>query len=577
MSFLRPSASLAAAGTVVLWASAFPAISVAVPQLGPVGLAVARLVVASAALAAAAPFLGVRRPRSRDLPLIAGCGLAGMTAYQLLLNTGERVVPAGTASLLVATAPVYASLLAARFLGERLGRRWWAGSGVALAGTAIIAVSHGLGFGVAALVVLAAAVVQGIFHTAQKPLLARYTGFEVTVYAMWAGTLFVLPWAGSLLRALPHAGGPALASAVFLGVAPSAAGFMLWAYALSRMDVGRVTLSLYLVPAAAIVISLAWLAQIPGPVELAGGAVALCGVILASSGRGRCPPGGWSGRSRLGGHQRAGYRSGTSRNSRARVTTRTLISRRLVVVSPASPSAEDDRMYDPPALQASGLTKKFGGRTAIDNVSLTIPQGGAFGLAGPQGAGKTTLIRLLLGLTPASSGSVRVLGISVPAQRGLALAKVGAMVGEPRFHHYLTGRENLRVLAAAREPGADGRIESSLARVGLREWAGDRVASYPAALRQRLGVAACLLGDPELLILDEPAHGLDPAGILQFRRLLRSFTDEGRTVVLSTRRLDEAAHTCAAAAVLGQGRIVAQGPVGEIAGAAGAAAVGRAA
>ena len=581
MSLLRPSASLAAAGTVVLWASAFPAISVAVPQLGPVGLAVARLVVASAALAVAAPFLGVRRPRSRDLPLIAGCGLAGMTAYQLLLNTGERVVPAGTASLLVATAPVYASLLAAGFLGERLGRRWWAGSGVALAGTAIIAVSRGLGFGAAALVVLAAAVVQGIFHTAQKPLLARYTGFEVTVYAMWAGTLFILPWAGSLLRALPHAGGPALASAVFLGVAPSAAGFVLWAYALSRMDVGRVTLSLYLVPAAAIVISLAWLAQIPGPVELAGGAVALCGVILASTGRrrspGPCPPEGWSGRSRLGGRQRAGYRSGTSRDSRARVTTRALISRRLVVVSPATRSAEDDGMYDPPALQASGLTKKFGGRMVIDNVSLTIPRGGAFGLAGPEGAGKTTLIRLLLGLTPANSGSVRVLGISVPAQRGLALAKVGAIVGAPRFHRYLTGRENLQVLAAARDPGADGRIEPSLARVGLRDRAGDRVASYPAALRQRLAVAACLLGDPELLILDEPAHGLDPAGVAQFRQLLRSFTDEGRTVVLSTRRLDEAARTCAAAAVLGHGRIVAQGPIGQIAGAPVASAVGRAA
>jgi drug/metabolite transporter (DMT)-like permease len=146
-------------------------------------------------------------------------------------------------------------------------------------------VSHGLGFSVAALIVLAAAIAQGIFHTAQKPLLARYSGFEVTVYAMWAGTLFVLPWAGSLLRALPHAGGPALASAVFLGVAPSALGFVLWAYAMSGMDVGRVTLSLYLVPAAAIVISLAWLAQVPGPAELAGGAVALGGVILASKRR----------------------------------------------------------------------------------------------------------------------------------------------------------------------------------------------------------------------------------------------------------------------------------------------------
>src|ERR1700677_871020 len=193
-------ARMAAAVTVVLWASAFPAISVAVRGLGPGGLAGARLAVASAALALVAPVLGVRRPRARDLPLIALCGLAGMTGYQLLLNTGERVVPAGTASLLVATAPVYASVLAVVFLGERPGRRRWAGSAVALAGTAVIAVSHGLGFGASALIVLAAAVLQGIFHTAQKPLLARYPSFEVTAYAMWAGTVFVLPWAGSLVR-----------------------------------------------------------------------------------------------------------------------------------------------------------------------------------------------------------------------------------------------------------------------------------------------------------------------------------------------------------------------------------------
>ena len=160
-------------------------------------------------LALAAPLMGVRRPKLRDLPLIALCGLAGMTGYQLLLNAGERVVPAGTASLLVATAPVYASLLAVAFLGERSTAMRWAGSAVALAGTA------------------------------QKPLLARYTGFEVTAYAMWAGTVFILPWTGSLVRALPQAGGAAIGSAVFLGVAPSAAGFVLWAYAMARMDVGR--------------------------------------------------------------------------------------------------------------------------------------------------------------------------------------------------------------------------------------------------------------------------------------------------------------------------------------------------
>ena len=279
-------AAFAAAGTVLLWASAFPAITVAVRGLGPAGLAVARLAVASAALALAAPWIGVRRPKRGDLPLIALCGLAGMSGYQLLLNAGERVVPAGTASLLVATAPVYASLLAVAFLGERSSRRRWGGSAVALAGTALIAASHGLGFGASALIVLAAAVLQAIFHTAQKPLLARYTGFEVTAYAMWAGTVSALPWTGSLLRALwgpgAHAGGAAIGSAVFLGLAPSAAGFVLWAYAMARTDVGRVTVSLYLVPAAAIGISLVWLGQVPGPAELIGGAIALAGVLLAS-------------------------------------------------------------------------------------------------------------------------------------------------------------------------------------------------------------------------------------------------------------------------------------------------------
>lgn len=285
MRFSRHAGRLAAAGTVALWASAFPAITVAVHGLGPAGLSVVRLTIASAALALAVPFLGVRRPRLRDLPLTGLCGLAGMTTYQLLLNDGETVVPAGTASLLMATVPIYAGLLAAGFLGERPNRRRWTGSLVALAGVAVIAASHGLGFGVGALVVLAAAIAQAVFHVAQKPLLRHYTSFEVTVYAMWAGTVFILPWAATALRALPRAGASAIESAVFLGIAPSAVGFVLWAYAMSRMDVGQVTVSLYLVPPAAILISLVWLSQIPGPAELVGGAVALSGVILASTSR----------------------------------------------------------------------------------------------------------------------------------------------------------------------------------------------------------------------------------------------------------------------------------------------------
>jgi ABC-2 type transport system ATP-binding protein len=222
-----------------------------------------------------------------------------------------------------------------------------------------------------------------------------------------------------------------------------------------------------------------------------------------------------------------------------------------------------------PALEVSGLTKKFGDRTVVDNVSLRIPRGSAFGYLGPNGAGKTTLIRMVLGLTPATSGSMSVLGVPVPAQRARALERVGAIVEEPRFHGYLTGRQNLRVLAAARQPAAERRIEPALERVGLRERADDRVGAYSMGMRQRLGVAACLLGDPELLILDEPMNGLDPAGMLEFRNLLRSFVDEGRTVVLSSHLLDEVERTCDAVAVVDQGRIVAQGSIDEVIGSGG--------
>lgn len=287
------AAVAAAGGTVVLWAAAFPAITVAVAGLGVIGLSVLRLLVASAVLAIAAPWLRLRRPRWPDVPLIALSGAAGMSAYQLLLNLGERVVPPGTASLLVATAPVFAGGLAACFLGERLGCRQWAGSALALAGIALIAASHGLAFGTASLIVLAAAVVQAVYHVVSKPLLARYTGFEVTAYAMWAGTAFLLPFAVPAMHAVARAPAGALGAAVFLGVAPSAFGFAAWGYALARMDVGRATVALYLVPAVAIVVSLAWLGQVPGPLELGGGVITLGGVALAAR-RGPGPRGGGS-------------------------------------------------------------------------------------------------------------------------------------------------------------------------------------------------------------------------------------------------------------------------------------------
>ncbi len=165
------------------------------------------------------------------------------------------------------------------------------------------------------------------------------------------------------------------------------------------------------------------------------------------------------------------------------------------------------------AVQTHGLTKRFGSNVAVDDVELLVPRGSAFGYLGPNGAGKTTLIRTLLGLTRANAGTMSLLGIPVPAERRRALARVGAIVDEPRFHQHLTGRENLRLLAAARGGDADDRIAPSLARVGLVDRAEDKVATYSMGMRQRLGVAACLLADPELLILDEPMNGLDPAGM----------------------------------------------------------------
>jgi ABC-2 type transport system ATP-binding protein len=216
-------------------------------------------------------------------------------------------------------------------------------------------------------------------------------------------------------------------------------------------------------------------------------------------------------------------------------------------------------------VETSGLTKRFGERVAVDNVELHVPAGAAFGYLGPNGAGKTTLIRMLLGLTQATAGTMSLLGRPVPAERAAALARVGAIVEEPRFHTHLTGRENLSVIAAAREPEAHDRIDGALARVGLTHRADERVKRYSLGMRQRLGVARSLLADPELLILDEPTNGLDPAGIHEFRDMIRGFVAEGRTVLLSSHLLDEVEKICDEVAIVDQGKVVAQGPIAELA------------
>jgi ABC-type multidrug transport system ATPase subunit len=193
-----------------------------------------------------------------------------------------------------------------------------------------------------------------------------------------------------------------------------------------------------------------------------------------------------------------------------------------------------------------------------------VPRGCAFGYLGPNGAGKTTLIRVLLGLTHADSGSMSLLGYPVPQHRDRALARIGAIVDEPRFHGHLSGHQNLQILAAAREPPARTRVDAVLERVGMAHRANDKVAKYSMGMRQRLGVAACLLGDPQLLILDEPMNGLDPAGMLDMREMILSLVAEGRTVVLSSHLLDEVERTCDAVAIVDRGKVIRQGSITEL-------------
>jgi ABC-type multidrug transport system ATPase subunit len=216
------------------------------------------------------------------------------------------------------------------------------------------------------------------------------------------------------------------------------------------------------------------------------------------------------------------------------------------------------------AVETHGLTKRFKDNVAVDGVELLVPRGCAFGYLGPNGAGKTTLIRVLLGLTHADAGSMSLLGYRVPQHRDRALARIGAIVDEPRFHGHLTGRQNLQILAAAREPAARSRVEAVLERVGILQRADDKVAKYSMGMRQRLGVAACLLGDPQLLILDEPMNGLDPAGMLEMREMILSLVAEGRTVVLSSHLLDEVERTCDAVAIVDRGKVIRQGSITEL-------------
>jgi ABC-type multidrug transport system ATPase subunit len=208
------------------------------------------------------------------------------------------------------------------------------------------------------------------------------------------------------------------------------------------------------------------------------------------------------------------------------------------------------------AIEVRQLVKRFGGRvTAVDRLDLSVPYGVTYGLLGPNGAGKTTTLRMLLGLVRPTTGMIRVLGL--PPGEPAGLRRVGAM-GETAFYPFLSGRDNLRA-AARRCQVKDARVDAVLDVAGLTVRAGDRVSAYSLGMRQRLAVAAAMLKDPELLILDEPSNGLDPIGQLEMRRLIRELADSGHTILLSSHDMREVEELCGRVAVIGGGRMLSEG------------------
>jgi ABC-2 type transport system ATP-binding protein len=218
-----------------------------------------------------------------------------------------------------------------------------------------------------------------------------------------------------------------------------------------------------------------------------------------------------------------------------------------------------------PIIRLSGVTKRFGRTVAVDDVTVDVPRGRCLGWLGPNGSGKTTLIRCMLGLARASAGTIHVRGREVPKDVRHALSGVGAIVEEPRFYPYLSGRRNLEVSAGLVGRDAFGRIDAALARVDLTDSGGRAVKKYSLGMRQRLGGARSLLTDPELLILDEPSNGLDPAGMAEFRQMIRSFVEEdGRTVFISSHLLDEVEKIADDIAIVQAGVLVAHGTVAQL-------------
>ncbi len=237
--------------------------------------------------------------------------------------------------------------------------------------------------------------------------------------------------------------------------------------------------------------------------------------------------------------------------------------------SGSQPPEERPASGAPPPVEVRGLVKRYGELEAVAGVDLTVHAGDVYGYLGPNGAGKTTCLRMMLGLIRPTSGTVRLFGRD-PQETVQALDDVAGFVEAPTFYPYLSGRRNLELLAAFDGGGASDRIDQALETVELTDRARDRIGGYSHGMRQRIGIAAALLRDPKLLLLDEPATGLDPAGMRDMRVLIRRLADQGMTVLLSSHLLAEVEELCNRVAIVRTGKIVYEGAIADLKRGAGA-------
>ncbi len=276
---------VALAATIFLWASSYSAIRVGLEVFGPGQVALARLTVASLTLAFYALAVRMRLPDVRDLPVVLLSGFMAFGVYHVALNYGQITVSAGAASLLISTAPIFTALWAKIFLGERLRAWGWVGFVIGLLGATLVSVGEGKRFGLdsGALLVLLAAICVSVYFVLQKPYLEQYGALPFTTYAIWVGTLVSLVFFPDLVAQAGAAPAGALLSMLYLGVFPTALGYVTYAYAFSRLPASRAVSFLYLIPVMAYLIAWIWLGEVPAPLSVVGGGIALSGVAIVNT------------------------------------------------------------------------------------------------------------------------------------------------------------------------------------------------------------------------------------------------------------------------------------------------------